>query len=126
VLKLLLLISIYRGHLEAACQKSPLHCQPSFVFLLAVRILPVLPNITPHELQAIEALCSTQGVSLLSNPAQNRTLAAIFIVQMALVLGLEAVTELLDYWGGDSTITWRLSAAEVGAFEATTVLREMK
>ncbi|KAF5839442.1 hypothetical protein DUNSADRAFT_727 [Dunaliella salina] len=33
--------------------------------------------------------------------------------QMALVLGLETVEELADYWGGDSTITWRLSAAEV-------------
>ncbi len=35
------------------------------------------------------------------------------VVQMALVLGLESVDELSDYWGGDSAITWRLSAAEV-------------
>jgi len=35
------------------------------------------------------------------------------MAQMALVLGLETVEELADYWGGDSTITWRLSAAEV-------------
>lgn len=34
-------------------------------------------------------------------------------MQMALVLGLESVDELRDYWGGDSALTWRLSAAEV-------------
>ncbi|KAL6746871.1 component of oligomeric golgi complex 4 [Haematococcus lacustris] len=33
--------------------------------------------------------------------------------QMALVLGLESVDELVDYWGGDSALTWRLTAAEV-------------
>ncbi|GFH19034.1 uncharacterized protein HaLaN_15921, partial [Haematococcus lacustris] len=32
--------------------------------------------------------------------------------EMALVLGLESVDELVDYWGGDSALTWRLTAAE--------------
>lgn len=32
---------------------------------------------------------------------------------MALLLGLESVEELSDYWGPDASVTWRLSAAEV-------------
>lgn len=35
--------------------------------------------------------------------------------QMAIVLGLETAQELLDYWGDESSITWRLSAGEVRA-----------
>lgn len=33
--------------------------------------------------------------------------------QMAIILGLESVQELLDYWGADSNITWRLTPVEV-------------
>ena len=40
-------------------------------------------------------------------------LKCVPLLQMALVLGLESVVELADYWGGDAAITWRLSAAEV-------------
>ena len=37
-------------------------------------------------------------------------------VQMSIVLALETVDELLDYWGdAGSHITWRLGAAEVRA-----------
>jgi hypothetical protein len=32
---------------------------------------------------------------------------------MALLLGLESVDELADFWGGESAMTWRLVAAEV-------------
>uniref|UniRef100_A0A7S0RYR1 Conserved oligomeric Golgi complex subunit 4 n=1 Tax=Chlamydomonas leiostraca TaxID=1034604 RepID=A0A7S0RYR1_9CHLO len=35
--------------------------------------------------------------------------------QMALLLGLEAVAEVNDYWGGDAAIAWRMTAAEVRA-----------
>jgi hypothetical protein len=38
--------------------------------------------------------------------------------QMALVLGLEGVDELRDFWGGESAITWRLSATEVKSIMA--------
>lgn len=37
---------------------------------------------------------------------------------MALVLGLEGVDELRDFWGGESAITWRLSATEVKSIMA--------
>jgi hypothetical protein len=38
---------------------------------------------------------------------------SLCFMQMALLLGLESVDELADFWGGESAITWRLSAAEV-------------
>lgn len=37
------------------------------------------------------------------------------LTQMALLLGLEAVEEVLDYWSGGGGMTWRLSPSEVRA-----------